>query len=81
MMSRSVTNPLTFSCKMKIAGFMACSDGFSPGARLERDWKFEISIPFATEKPRSPDLRFKIEQLTVTATREALPNFYGKIAI
>ena len=66
---------------MKIAGFMAYSDDFSPGACLERDRQFEISIPFTTEKPRSPDLRMKIEQLTVTARREALPNFYCKIAI
>ena len=64
---------------MKIADFMACSDGFLPGACLERDQQLEISIPFATERPRSPDLRLKIEQLTVTARREALPNFYGKI--
>ena len=42
---------------------------------------FEISIPFATEKPRRSHLRLKIEQFTVTARREALSKFYGKIAI
>ena len=64
---------------MKIASFTAYSDGFSPAACLDSD--FEISSPFATEKPRRAHLRLKIEQLTVTVRREALPNFYGKIAI
>ena len=47
---------------------------------LENDRQFESSILFATEKPRRPDPRLNIERLTVTARREALPNFCGKIA-
>ena len=35
MMSRSVTNPLTFSCH---DGLMACSDGFSLAMCLDSDW-------------------------------------------
>ena len=66
---------------MKIAGLMAYSDGFSLATCLDSDRQFEISIPFATEKPRRLHLRLKIEQLTVTARREALPKFYGKIVI
>ena len=64
---------------MKIAGFMACSDGFSPGACLERDRQFEISIPLATEKPRRPHLRMQIEQLTIILPGER--HFHDKIAI
>ena len=31
------------------------------------------TIPFATKKPRRPDLRLNIDQLTVTARREVPP--------
>ena len=41
MTSRSVMNSVTFlrheSVKWKIAGFIACGDGFLPGVCLERD--------------------------------------------
>ena len=64
----------------EIAGFMACRYDFSSGACLESDRYFNTSIPFATEKPGRPHLQLKIKHVTVTARREVLPNYNGKIA-
>ena len=36
--------------------------------------KLESSMPFASERPRMPDLELKIEQLTATVSREVLLN-------
>ena len=65
---------------MKTASFEPGTDVFLRGRFLESDCQFESSIPFAFERLKMPDLELKIEQLTVTARREALPNFDGKTA-
>ena len=59
----SVYHRITVRCTRVVGELKAPGSTFKPCRCLESDCYFDSSIPFASEKPRRPDLQSKIEPL------------------